>query len=62
MKTDHDRMIDKILDDYLEKFGKPYPLGCGHSVSEETMLNEIEEAMRTGVPVPEPQYDEDMDY
>lgn len=62
MKTDHDRFIDEVLDDYLEKFGKPYPLGNGHSVSEQTMIKEIEQAIKTGVPVPEPQYDEDCDY
>lgn len=62
MKTEHDRMIDEALDSYFERFGKNYPLGAGHSASEDEMLAEIKEALRTGKPVPEPEYDEDNDY
>ena len=62
MKTEMERAVDKALDLYLERFGKPYPIGPGHAPTEEVLLKEIEEAINTGVPVHEPDYDEDNDY
>ena len=62
MKTELDMKIDAALDAYLEHFGKPYPLGNGHSPTVEVFFAEIDKAIRTNKPVPEPEYEPDADY
>ena len=54
MKTDLDRKADELCNAYYEKFGEQYPLGNQHGLSVEKMFAEIEEALRTGVPVKVP--------
>ena len=54
--TDMDRKVDAALDAYLEKFGQPYPLGWANAPTQEALLSEIDNAIKTGKPVPEPEY------
>lgn len=56
------RKVDIKLKEYEEYFGEPYVFSYGFLKSEEDIINEIEESIKTGKKQVLPDYDDDYIY
>ncbi len=55
-------MLEKLLEMYEEKFGKPFPLVIVANESDEEIIRKIKDCILDGKEAQEPEYDEDLDY
>lgn len=53
--------MDKLLDQYREKFGEQFPLMLVMGMSEDDIIKIIEECLEKGVPY-DPELEEGADY
>lgn len=62
MKSEMDKKFDKMADEYLEHFGKPYPCNVSASYSLQEHIDIMAHAIADDVPVEEIEYRNDADY
>ena len=55
-------MLEKMLQLYEEKFGKPFPLVIVGNESNEEIIRKIKDCILDGKEISEPEYDVENDY
>ena len=62
MKSEEEKKLDKVLDEYFDKFGENYPFVITSMASTDEIIADVRKYIEKGEPKPEPEYDEDVDY
>lgn len=62
MKSETEIELDRLLDEYFEKFGENYPLVITSMMTDEEIIKDVKKYLKKGKPKPEPKLDDDLIY
>ena len=54
--------IEKALQQYMEAFDENYPLVATMGMSDDEIIDDIEQCIQSGTPAEPPAFEEDVDY